>query len=228
MQTLEGADVIFLNGAGLEEAMESALSAVDGAHIIDCSEGIELLAAGEHHADSSHEEADPHIWMDPNRACAMLTNIADGLASLDPDHADAFQANAQAAAEQIRTACTEMKAQLANLPTRDLITFHDGFQYFSQAFDLTILRAIEEEAGSEASAKEVGEIMAEVEQHRLPAVFTESNGSTATAEMIARECGIGVASLDLIMSRAHDGSAGIGVYLSRLADNVTTIREAYS
>ena len=223
MRALEGADVIVMNGAGLEETMEDALSSVGEKPVIDCSEEIDLLPSPE-----DPQEPDPHIWMDPELACGMLSNLADGLGGLDPDHAAAFASNADDAAEAIRSAHETLKAQLADLPCRELITFHDGFQYFARAFDLTILRAIEEEAGSEASAKEVGDILSDISTYDLPAVFTEINGSTSTADLIAREAGIGTAPLDLLMSRSHAGNGGIDEYVGRLTNNITTIQEAYS
>ena len=223
MRTLEAADVIVMNGAGLEETMEDALSSVGETPVIDCSAGMDLLPSQE-----DPQEPDPHIWMDPELACGMLSNLAEGLTALDPDHSAAFAANADGAVETIRSAHESLKTQLADLPCRELITFHDGFQYFARAFDLTILRAIEEEAGSEASAKEVGDILADIDSYGLPAVFTELNGSTSTADLIAREAGIQTAPLDLLMSRTHTGAEGIDEYVTRLTDNITTIQEAYS
>lgn len=233
MRILERADIVVMNGGGLEETMEDALDTINGTPVIDCSRGIELLESGEnHHEDGEdhdgHHEGDPHIWMDPELACVMLENIAGDLSALDPDHAESFAANALAAEETIRSAYGELKKQLADLSCRELITFHDGFQYFARAFDLTILRSIEEEAGSEASAREVSAIVGEIEARGLPAVFTERNGSTATAEMISRECGVEVSALDLIMSREQDDAPGIDAYLTRLAADVNTIQEAYS
>ena len=71
-----------------------------------------------------------------------------------------------------------------------LITFHDGFQYFAAAYDLPLLASIEEEAGSEASAKEIVEITDLVKEKGIPVIFTEVNGSDATAQAIRRENGL--------------------------------------
>ena len=120
-----------------------------------------------------------------------------------------------------------MQAALQNLSCRELITFHDGFTYFAEAFDLDILRAIEEEAGSEASAKDVTEIVSEIKAHGIPAIFTEVNGSDATAQMIHRECGVTVRPLTLMMG-ATDGTPGIALYLDLLWSDVNTLREAYA
>ena len=233
MRILERADVIVMNGAGLEETMKDALDTVQNTPVIDCSRGIELLEGEEHHHEGGkdhgdHEEGDPHIWLDPALACVMLENLADSLSELDPDNASRFAANAQAARESILSAYESLKARLTDLSCRELITFHDGFHYFARAFDLTILRAIEEEAGSEASAREAGAIVEDIVSHGLPAVFSEVNGSTATAEMIARECGVRVVPLDLIMSRLPGEPPGIDAYLTRLSNDVSAIQEANS
>lgn len=246
MKALEKADVILLNGAGLEEAMEDALDTVSATPQIDCSQSIQLLEGAAHDHDHAYEdhddheedaasaghdhdhEDDPHIWMDPQRACAMIENLAQGLAQWDPANAALYETNARLATEQIAQAYDLMQTSLEGLPCRELITFHDGFAYFAESFDLEILRAIEEEAGSEASAKEVAGIVEEIKYHHLPAIFTEANGAAATAEMIQRECGVAIFQLDLMMSRRQDLTPGVAAYLDLLQTNVTTLREAYS
>ena len=222
MKALERADMILLSGAGLEESMADALAVVADTPQIDCSQGIALLEGGHDGHDHDHEGGvlpsghthaeDPHIWLDPLRACQMLETIADALRTQDPRNAALYQTN----------------AQLADLSCRDLITFHDGFSYFAQAFDLEILCAIEEEAGSEASAQKVQGLVEEIEHHHIPAVFTEVNGADATAQIIHRECGVPIFSLDLMMSRQQEQTPGVTAYLTLLQSNVNTLREAYS
>ena len=104
-----------------------------------------------------------------------------------------------------------------------LITFHDGFGYFADTFHLTILRSIEEEEGSEASAKDINEIVALIEESDLPAIFVEANGSDATAQAIARETGVEVAQLSMIMSGE---GAGLDPYVEAMAQNIGTVRTA--
>ena len=109
---------------------------------------------------------------------------------------------------------------LASLRCRELISFHDGFSYFAESFDLTILEAVEEESGSEASAKELIHLIEEVEHHQLSAIFTEKNGSASAAEIIARETGCAVYTLDMAM--AGDS------YFDAMYHNIDTIKEALS
>ena len=229
MKALERADGILLSGAGLEEAMEDALASVSDTPQIDCSQDITLLEGAEsdhHHEEgilpAGHEhEADPHVWMDPNRACQMIQTLADGLAQLDPDQAALYASNAQLAVDQIQQAYPVMQAALADLPCRELITFHDGFRYFAQFLDVPLLASIEEEEGSEASAMEINEITQLVKEHQLPVIFTEVNGSDATANAISRETGCQVAQLTMLMDGPEEGD--LSTYLEGVRSNVNTI-----
>ena len=220
MKAIEGADVIVMNGAGLEEFMDDALSASD-AQVIDCSQGIDLLPAQGHEGHDHDAEYDPHIWMDPANAQAMLGTIADQLGQITGQD---LQARCTEVQQQVEQASQQWKEQVTTLSDPKLITFHDGFQYFSRSFGLELLKAIEEEEGSEASAQEIKEIVSLVEQYHLPAIFTEVNGSESTAQAISRESGCGVYQLNMIMS--GDGT-GIQPYLDAMQNNIDTIVEAF-
>ena len=98
MKKLERADIIAVNGAGLEEFLEDALAATD-ARVIDCSLGVELLENLSHSHEEEDQEGhdhghwDPHYWMDPERAAQMVQKLQAGLAQLDPDHAQQYMEN---------------------------------------------------------------------------------------------------------------------------------------
>lgn len=229
MRVLESADVILINGAGLEEFLDDALETLD-TPVIDCSEGIELLPYEEHEAhdhdedaaehDHDHGEYDPHIWMDPNRAIQMMTNIAEGLAQVQDVYSrEDLLGHMLMPAAHINEAAQVWKEKFDALPEaqRKLITFHDGFGYLADAFDLEILKAIEEESGSEASAKDIKEIVELVRKYAIPVIFVEENGSDATAKAIQRETGVEIGTLSMIMS-----DNGLN-YLQAMDENLQTI-----
>ena len=203
MKTLERADVLVMNGAGLEDFLSAALETSDAA-VIDCSAGVDLLEEAGHEGHDHDTEYDPHIWMDPARAAQMVENIGAGLAALDEDSAAAYGANSAAAQDLLEAWDAELRQLLCDGPdapaVRELITFHEGFRYFADAYDFHILRAIEEEEGSEASAHEILAVVELIEEYRLPVIFTEANGSDATARAIQRETGVEVEELTMIMS----------------------------
>ena len=184
MKKIEGADVIAMNGAGLEDFMDDALAASSAA-VIDCSQGVALFENADHiheEGDGGHDHGhwDPHYWMDPGNAAVMVRNLQEGFALADPDHGDAYARNGEEAAGQLPSFAGDCTQALEGAEGAALITFHDGFHYFAQALGLPLLASIEEEEGSEASAMEINEITQLVKEHQLPVIFTEVNGSDAT------------------------------------------------
>ena len=231
MKKLERADVIALNGAGLEEFLEDALATSDAA-VIDCSMGVELLENLSHHHDEDGEDGhdhghwDPHYWMDPANARIMAANLRNNMVLLDPNHAAEYESNAVRTEKILLHVAEETRTLVEKYPLQGvpgLITFHDGFQYFARAFGLELLASVEEEAGSEASAHEIVEITQLVRAYDVPAIFTEVNGSDATAKAISRETGCGVYQLDMVMS--GEGT-GVEDYLNAMMKNLQTAAEA--
>ena len=215
MQAVESCEAVILSGAGLEDFMEDTLRLSD--NVIDAS--AEIALACDHSEEASHHhEHDPHIWLSPENAKQMCKTICKGLSALYPDKRTQFEANLTKLLQRLDALQSYGEASLKDLTCRDLITFHDGFSYFADGFDLHILKAVEEESGSEASAQELIEIIDLVNDNRLPAIFTEVNGSTAAAEIIAAETGVNIYTLDMAM--AGDG------YFDAMYRNIDTIREA--
>ena len=226
VRAAEAAQLIVISGAGLEAFLDDLLL---GADIVDASRGIELLCPKEGH-DHSHEEEehhsheghshdrDPHIWLSPAHAMTMAENICAGLCESYPEHTDAFHANLDALLGRIAEVQAYGAEALSTLSCREIITFHDGFAYFADAFGLTILEAVEEESGSEASAKELIHLIEEVEHHQLPAIFTEKSGSVSAASIIARETGCETYTLDMAMA-GHS-------WFDAMYHNIDTIKEA--
>ena len=221
MRSIEAADLVVVSGAGLEEFLHDALHDADS--IIDASKGIELICpVGDHdheHDDHGHHhENDPHIWLSPANAAVMVQNICDGLTAQYPQHAEAFQENLTGLLADLEALDTYGKEQLKNLSCREIITFHDGFAYLAEHYGLNILRAVEEESGSEASAAELIELIEEVEHHHLPAIFIEANGADAAARTISAETGAEIFTLDMAM--AGDS------YFDAMYRNIDTLKEA--
>lgn len=219
VRAVEAAEMVVISGAGLEEFLGDLLL---DAPIVDASQGINLLCPeedheGHDHDDGHHHEEDPHIWLSPENAKQMAQNICEGLSEQYPTYAQTFAQNLTGLQEDLDALLQYGKQQLETLSCRELITFHDGFSYFAQAFDLTILEAVEEESGSEASAKELIHLIEEVEHHSLPAVFTEKSGSVSAADVISRETGCAVYTLDMAM--AGDS------YFDAMYHNIDTIKE---
>ncbi len=219
VKAAEAAQTLVLSGGGLEAFLDDLLLDADA---IDASAGIDLLCPEDSHHheghDGHHHESDPHIWLSPFLASRMCANISQGLTARYPQYAHTFAENLEALQSDLDALQRSGEELLGDLACRELITFHDGFSYFAESFHLTILEAVEEESGSEASARELIHLIEEVEHHDLPAIFTERSGSVSAASIIARETGCGAFALDMAM--AGDS------YFDAMYHNIQTIKEA--
>ena len=217
MRSLEQAELVVISGAGLEDFLGGALHTTN--NILDASRGISLQCNdGDHdHGGHGHEE-DPHIWLSPENARQMAHNIYDGLINHYPQHSQIFSENLTLLDAKFDGLIQYAEAELENISYHELITFHDGFSYMAEAFDLTILHAIEEESGSEASAAELIELINIVSAHGVHAIFTEKNSSSAGASIVAAEAGTAIYDLDMALS----GDS----YFTAMYHNIDTLKEA--
>lgn len=223
MKKLERSSLVVISGMGLEDFMADVLP--EDGHVIDASEGIAAICAeehedghGHHGHDHGHDGADPHIWLDPARAAQMVQNICAGLSAQYPEYKAAFEKNAGEYCERLGALTDELRQELSELSCRELVTFHDGFSYFAEAFGLSIAAAMEVEAGSEAPAGELEEIVRLIEREGLPAVFVEQSGDDAAASIVAAETGVTVGTLDMGMSERD--------YFSAMRQNMQAIKGA--
>lgn len=220
MRKIETAELIILSGAGLEDFLHKPLE--NTTHKIDASNTVQLLCGHEeenHDAAHHHHDNDPHIWLSVPNARIMAKNIVNGLLERYPQYEEQFLRNFETLSFRFDELEQYGNQMLSKLTSRELITFHDGFGYFAEAWDLTILHALEEESGSEASAEELKELIELVRSHQLPAIFVEENGSTSASQIIANETGVSIHSLSMAMSQDTN-------YFDAMHHNINVIKEA--
>ena len=213
MRAIESAQLVVISGGGLEDFLGDV---VTGKAVIDASEDV-AMHHGHAHEGHSHEN-DPHIWLSPVLAQSMVHTICHGLMEKYPQHTEQFLHNEAILLDKLAQLDAYGQAQLQDLSCRELITFHDGFTYLAEHYGLHILRAVEEESGSEASAKELIELIRMTQSHNLPAIFTEKSGSVSAAQIIAAETGAELYSLDMAIS----GDS----YFDAMYHNIDTLKEA--
>lgn len=218
MKLLENADLVIISGGGLEDFLDDALPKTKT--IIDASDKITLhCSEGAHdHHDGHRHDTDPHYWLSIENAKLMANSICDKLVSAYPEYCEIFERNLDKLSIQFDQLQNYATTKLTNLNCRKIVTFHDGFSYMAEEFGLTILHAIEEEAGSEASAKDIIHICNLVKNHSLPAVFIEKNSSSRSANVICSETGAALHCLDMAMSDSN--------YFEAMYHNIDTLKEA--
>ena len=217
MKAVESAQLVMINGLGLEDFLEDVLDASN--LVIDSSEGLQHIQHHGHNNDHSHaHEEDAHIWLSPANAKQMVSNIYTALCEQYPNYSNTLTQNLTQLYAQLDTLEAYGHEKLSTLSCRDLITFHDGFYYFAESFDLEVLYAIEEESGSEASAQELIALISLVNEQSIPAIFIETNGSASAASIISNETGAKIYKLDMGMSEKG--------YFESMYYNINTIWEA--
>ena len=218
MRHLERADVIITNGAGLESFADDVLK--DKTNVTDSSVSVPLLESCHAHEEEHdhHHEADPHIWLSPANAKIMCQNICNALMAQYPQYEAILKQNLTSLLIKLDDLQTYGEIQLTDLSCRQLITFHDGFAYLAEAFNLDVLSSIEEDDGSTISAAKRIALSQMIEANRIPAIFIETNSYAGSAQSIASETGTGVFTLDTAMSESN--------YFDAMRQNINTLKEA--
>lgn len=232
LKTLSNADILIINGAGMESFLDDVIDEYSDLKIIEASKGIHLIEDTEHDdhtEDHDHEDHDhdvnPHVWVSISKNIEEVSNIAEELSSLDPNHANEYQNNANEYIAKLENLKTEMHSTLDNIAHKDIITFHEAFPYFAEEFGLNIVGVIEIEPDSEPSAKEVENIISIINEKNIKALFTEPQYSSKIADTIAKETGASIYTLDPIVTGDSNEKA-YNDYIIKMQENLNTLKEA--
>ena len=230
--SLSNADILIINGAGMESFLDDVIDEYSDLKIIEASKGIDLIEDTEHDdhtEDHDHEDHDhdvnPHVWVSISKNIEEVSNIAEELSSLDPNHANEYQNNANEYIAKLENLKTEMHSTLDNIAHKDIITFHEAFPYFAEEFGLNIVGVIEIEPDSEPSAKEVENIISIINEKNIKALFTEPQYSSKIADTIAKETGASIYTLDPIVTGDSNEKA-YNDYIIKMQENLNTLKEA--
>ena len=226
MVTLEGADALVINGGGMEQFMDKVIAQRPELPVINASDGIEMLCSEDGHDHDGHDHDhgvyNAHVWLDPALAIRQVQNIADGLAAADSEHAEAYQQNAAAYKARLQALDAELSAQLAPLAGSAIVTFHEAFTYFADAYGLVVAGVIANDAGEEPSTRQIAQTCDLVKQRQVKALFVEPQYPTKSAETIARETGARVYTLDPVVS----GDGSLENYENVMRENARVLTEA--
>jgi len=214
MAILSKAEVLVVNGAGLESFLENIVRNRPGLTVIDASAGMDLLVSG--------GVTNAHVWVSPGRHIGQIRRIADGLARWDPVHAVQYQNNAAAYIGRLEAMKKGMDSKLQPLHGRDIITFHEAFPYFANEFHLKVVGVIEREPGSAPSAAEMASLIQMVRKNGIRTLFVEPQYPAKVATAIARETGAGIYTLDPVVS----GPDATNAYISIMEQNAVELERA--
>ncbi len=235
MQKMARADVLVVNGLGMEEFLGAPVRKANPRLIVvDSSQGIEGLLpyAGGHDHDEPAEDreaeheregegANPHLFASPRQAAQLALNIAAGLAKVDPDGATVYEKNAKAYAARMNVLADDMAAEVKKLRNNRVVQPHGVFDYLARDIGLEIV-AVTQPHGQEPSAAEMLELVRLIREKQAGAVFTEPQYSPKVGQTLAREAGIPTAVLDPVALGPAD--APLDYYETAMRKNLETLR----
>ncbi len=233
MRKLARADVLVVNGLGMEEFLGAPVKKANPRlRVANSSQGIEGLLpyAGGHrrrehrhddHARQHRSGVNSHLFASPRMTALLAENIAVGLSKADPDGADVYARNAKAYAAKMNALADEMAALVKTLKNNRIVQPHGAFDYLARDIGLEIV-AVTQPHGQEPSAAEMLKLIETIREKKAGAVFTEPQYASKVGQTLGRETGIPTAVLDPAASGPDD--APLDYYEDVMRKNKETLR----
>ena len=220
MKKIASADLFVVNGYGMEEFLgEPVLRANPKLRIAETARAVPPIHGGHGHGDIN-----PHTWVSPRNAIRQVREIEKALSAAMPVSAGAFRRNADAYVSRLSTLAEEFEAAAKTFRRRNIVTFHNVFDYLARDLGLTVVGEIETAPGQEPSAGEIRNLSRTIRERKVPVVFSEPQYSPKLAEALAREAGVPVRVLDPVAT----GSPALTAYEDAMRRNLSTLKEALS
>ena len=195
-KTLETADIVFINGLVLEEPTKDLALAnlKDGAYI--CELGTEILPESDYIYDFSFPKEggkpNPHLWTNPPMAKQYAQVVHDVLVRRDPANAATYDTNFAAFVAKVDALDAAMVTATATVPEtqRKLLTYHDAYAYFAVHYGYTVIGAIQPSSFDEPTPKEIANLITQVRESGVKAVFGSEVFPSPIMEQIGAETGV--------------------------------------
>lgn len=183
----------------------------------------------DHHGDDGHQHGayDPHAWQSVGNALVYIDNITSGLSEADPNHAEFFASNAAAYRGELESLDADIRALVQEIPSdsRVVVTSHDAFQYFGRDYGLEFRSPQGLSTESEASARDVADLIEDIRADGVAAIFFESKADTRLLERIAEETNARIGGT-LFPDALSESDGPAPSYLAMMRHNAETISAA--
>ena len=214
--------LLVTNGLGFEPwAQKLAKSAGYKGEIVVVSKGVNALAMT---VGKGSAETDPHAWQDPNNVVLYVRNIFAALSKADPAGGDVYRANTEAYVKKLQTLDAWAREQFAAIPLsrRKVITSHDAFGYLAAHYQIKFLAPQGVSTDAEPSAKEVAQLIRQIQREKIKAVFVENMSNPKLLAQLSRDAGVRVGAA--LYSDALSGAGQPGAtYLEMMRHNVAQL-----
>ncbi len=214
------ARLVVVNGLGFEGWLPRLVKSAGGqAVIVTASDGIAERDMG--------ARTDPHAWQSVANAKAYVSNIREALVAVDPAGAATYKANAAAYRAKLDALDAEVRAAVATIPEarRQVISTHDAFGYFADAYGISFVAPQGVSTDSEPSAQDLAKIITQVKAAKIPAVFLENISDPRLMRRIAADTGAKIGgTLYSDSLTAENGEAA--TYIDMVRHNIKALTSA--
>ena len=225
------ADLVFWVGDHLEffltkilhsaKARSVALAQVPDVELLGLREGGLWDDHDPQHKHQQHEsDYDPHIWLDPHNAIAMVRAIRSALAELDPAHQGLYQTNAAVLITRLQVLDAALAERLAPIKDKPYIVFHDGYQYFERRYGLAAVGSVTLDPEKKTGARRIAEIRRRVNENHIVCVFSEPQFEPALVRVLIENTSVRTGVLDPVGGTLPAGPDAYFQLLNNLADNL--------
>lgn len=224
------ADLLIMNGAGLEHFMDNLLQNAGGdTTVVDASEGIQLIQHTETEDQGNQvSKGDPHTWMDPNNVIVWAENISSALSESDPENEAVYKSNAQKYIIKLKELDSWIQTQVSQIPEGDrkLVTDHAMFGYFAARYGFEQIGAVFPgfSTMAEPAAQEIAALEDAIKAYGVKAIFVGNTINPSLANQIARDTGIKV--VPIYTGSLSEPGGEAGNYLDYMRYNVSAIATA--
>ena len=157
------------------------------------------------HDDHGHDEIDPHVWLDPANAKALVHEIEETLSEADPANASVYEANAKTMMSKLDNLMAEIDNELQPVRGRGYVVFHDAYQYFENRFGVSAIGSITVSPEVMPGAERVAELREKVKSLDATCVFSEPQFEPKLVKTVTENTNAGTGVLDPLGSSIKDG-----------------------
>lgn len=226
---ISDADAFIINGAGMEEFLEDVYMSVDNIKVIDSSKNVEVIESceKEHHEENGHHHnhnVNSHIWMSVKNATIQCENIAEELSEMYPEYKEQIEKNKFGYIERLENLHNELKAEAEKIKGKNIITFHESFDYFANDYSFNILAKVESHEGGEPSAKGLAELTEIIKENNVTVLFVELDYKGSAATVLSNETGVEICVLNPVIN----GDESLTAYEDIMRGNMNVVLKAVS
>jgi zinc/manganese transport system substrate-binding protein len=222
-KTVATADLVIVNGLGLEKWMERLIEAAGyKGTVAVASEGVRSRDMVEDGASVT----DPHAWQNIANGRLYVRNIAKALAAADPAEADYFNARAKSYDATLSALDGWVRQEIAQVPAakRRVITTHDAFGYFGAAYGVAFLAPEGISTDAEPSAGDLAKLIDQIKREKIKALFLENISSPQLMQTISQETGVPLGGA-LFSDALSEPSGPASTYVDMFKNNLPKLVE---